>query len=540
MRWREAGGRIEMHNEAQFLSADEAVRLIPSGATVTIGGTGAVLEPDLILAALERRFMQTGTPRDLISINPMCPSDRPGEGGLNVLAHDGMLKRIIGGSYLARRHPGLIRMIREDRVEAYNLPMGTLVQWFTAVGAGKPGVLTQIGIGSFVDPRVEGGRMNARTTENLAEVLTLRGEEYLFYPTFPVDVAIIRGTTADQHGNISMEEEPNTLGMADLAMAVRNSGGKVIVQVKRLAKRGSLDPRLVRVPAPLVDVVVVNPRQTQLTPTTVGGQQGYNPALSGEMKVPFDSIPPLPLDGKKVILRRAARELRRGDVVNLGAGLATELPIVALEEGILEQVTFTNEHGIFGGLMGTAIKTTFVVALNAEAIMDSTFQFNFYDGGGLDVTFLGVGQLDAAGNNNVSRFGDDIPGCGGFHDITERARRIVFCTFFTAGGLQVEVRDGQLKILREGKYPKLVEHVEQLTFNAARAFAKGQEVLYVTERAVFRLTADGLTLVEVAPGIDVERDIRAHMMCPLRVAPDVRSMEATLFLPNPIGLAKGI
>jgi acyl CoA:acetate/3-ketoacid CoA transferase len=258
------------------------------------------------------------------------------------------------------------------------------------------------------------------------------------------------------------------------------------------------------------------------------------------MKVPFDSIPPLPLDGKKVILRRAARELRRGDVVNLGAGLATELPIVALEEGILEQVTFTNEHGIFGGLMGTAIKTTFVVALNAEAIMDSTFQFNFYDGGGLDVTFLGVGQLDAAGNNNVSRFGEDIPGCGGFHDITERARRIVFCTFFTAGGLQVEVRDGQLKILREGKYPKLVEHVEQLTFNAARAFAKGQEVLYVTERAVFRLTADGLTLVEVAPGIDVERDIRAHMMCPLRVAPDVRSMEATLFLPTPVGLAKGI
>jgi acyl CoA:acetate/3-ketoacid CoA transferase len=287
-----------------------------------------------------------------------------------------------------------------------------------------------------------------------------------------------------------------------------------------------------------VDVVVVNPHQTQLTPTTIDVRSGYNPALCGDTRVPLDSIPPLPLDGKKVILRRAARELRRGDVVNLGAGLATELPVVALEEGILERVTFTNEHGIFGGLMGTAIGTTFVVALNAEAIMDSTFQFNFYDGGGLDITFLGVGQLDGAGNNNVSRFGADIPGCGGFHNITDRARRIVFCTFFTAGGLEVEVADGQLKILREGRHPKLVERVEQLTFNAPRALAKGQQVLYVTERAVFRLTADGLTLVEVAPGADVERDIRGRMQCPLRIAPDVRMMEAALFRPEPLELAK--
>ena len=529
-----------MHIGAQFLSADEAVGLIPNGATLTIGGTGAVLEPDLVLAALERRFLQTGEPRDLVSINPMCPSDRPGEGGLNVLAHDGMLRRIVGGSYLARRHPGLIRMILENRVEAYNLPMGTLVQWLTAVGAGKPGVLTQIGIGSFVDPRVEGGRLNSRTTENLAEVLTLRGQEYLFYPTFPVDVAIIRGTTADEYGNISMEEEPNTLGMADIAMAARNSGGKVIAQVKHVAKRGSLDPRLVRVPAPLVNVVVANPYQTQLTPTTMDVRGGYNPALCGETRLPLDTIRPLPLDGKKVILRRAARELRRGDVVNLGAGLATELPVVALEEGILEEVTFTNEHGIFGGLMGTAIGTTFVVALNAEAIMDSTFQFNYYDGGGLDITFLGVGQLDAAGNNNVSRFGADIPGCGGFHDITDRARRIVFCTFFAVGGLEVAVDNGQLTILREGKYPKLVERVEQLTFNAARAFARGQQVLYVTERAVFRLTAEGLTLVEVAPGVDVERDIRARMKGSLRISPDVCTMEAALFRPEPLELAQHI
>ncbi|MBI3120680.1 MAG: acyl CoA:acetate/3-ketoacid CoA transferase [candidate division NC10 bacterium] len=525
---------------ARFLSADEAVRLIPNGATLVIGGTGAVLEPDLVLHALERRFLETGEPKDLVNVNPMLPSDRPGEGGLNVLAHEGMLRRIIGGSYTAKRHPRLIRMILEDRIEAYNLPMGTLVQWLTAVGAGKPGVLTQVGLHTFVDPRLEGGRLNDRTTENLAEVMTIRGQEYLFYPTFPVDVAIVRGTTADQDGNISMEEEPNTLGMTDIAMAARNSGGTVIAQVKRVAKRGTLDPRLVRIPAPLVDAVVVHRHQTQLTPATPGGREGHNPALCGDARVPLDTIPPLPLDGRKVILRRAARELRRGDVVNLGAGLATELPVVALEEGVLDAVTFTNEHGIFGGLMGSAIGTTFVVALNPDAIMDSTFQFNYYDGGGLDITFLGVGQLDGAGNNNVSRFGEEITGCGGFHNITDRARRIVFCTFFTAGGLEVDVTDGRLKILREGKHPKLVERVEQLTFNAARAHAKGQQVTYVTERAVFRLTAEGLTLVEVAPGVDVERDIRARMRCPLRVAPDARPMDAALFRPEPLGLAAQI
>jgi propionate CoA-transferase len=525
---------------ARVVSAEEAVRLIPNGATLAIGGTGAVLEPDLVLAALERRFLATGEPRDLVNVNPMCPSDRPGVGGLNVLAHDGMLRRVIGGSFLAKRHPRLIQMILENQIEAYNLPMGTLVQWFTAVGAGKPGLVTRVGLGSYVDPRIEGGRLNARTTENLAEVMTIRGEEYLFYPTFPVHVAIIRGTTADEAGNISMEEEPNTLGVADMAMAARNSGGTVIAQVKRVAARGSLDPRLVRVPAPLVDAVVVHPHQSQLTPTTVDPSGGYNPGLVGDLRWPLDRIRSLPLDGRKVILRRAAQELRRGDVVNLGVGLPTKLPVVALEEEILDAVSFTNEHGIFGGLMGSAIGTTFVVALNPDAIMDSTFQFNYYDGGGLDITFLGVGQLDGAGNNNVSRFGADIPGCGGFHNITDRVPRIVFCTFFTTGGLDVAVADGILVIRREGKHPKFVERIDQLTFSAARAVAKGQKVLYLTERAVFRLTAEGLVLTEVAPGVDIERDIRRHMGCPLRVAPNVTSMDPRLFQPDRLELAARI
>jgi acyl CoA:acetate/3-ketoacid CoA transferase len=386
---------------------------------------------------------------------------------------------------------------------------------------------------------LEGGRLNPRTTENLADVVQLRGREYLFYPTFPVNAAILRGSAADEAGNISMEEEPNTLGLPDIAMAARNSGGKVIVQVKRVAPRGSLDPRLVRIPGPLVDCVVVHPQQTQLTPTTMDPALLPNPALTGAARTSLSGIRRLPLTSKKVILRRAAMELRRGDVINLGAGVATELPLVALEEGILPAVNFTNEHGIFGGLMGTAIGTTFVVALNAEAIVDSTFQFNYYDGGGLDITFLGVGQLDGAGNNNVSRFADDIPGSGGFLNITDRVRRIVFCTSFTAGGLDVRVQDGRLVIQREGKHPKFVEKIQQLTFNAARAFAKGQAVTYVTERAVFRLTADGLTLTEVAPGVEVERDIRQRMECELRVSPELRPMADALFRPEPMGLAAG-
>jgi propionate CoA-transferase len=522
---------------SEILSAEEAVATVRDRAVVAVGGTGAVLEPDRVLEALERRFLDTGHPRELVAVTPMLPGDRQGVGGLNCLAHEGMLARIIGASFSRSRHPRLLDMIRNEQCEGYVVGMGTLIQLMTAIGAGKPGVFTQAGLGSFMDPRVEAGAMNARSKEPPVRLEALEDKEWLFYPAFPIDVAIIRGTSADESGYISMEEEPNTLGMADIAMAAKACGGRVIAQVKRLVRRGSLDPRLVRVPGPLVDAVVINPYQTQLSPSMADPLVGWNPFLAGAHKASYRGLKPVEPGAVRIILRRAALELWPDAVINLGAGVATHLPRIALEEGVLDRVVFTNEHGVFGGLMATALGGSFVPALNASAIMDSTFQFNFYDGGGLDITFLGIGQVDSAGNLNVSRFGSEINGPGGFNNITERTKRIVFCGTLTSGGLRVAVESGCLRIVQEGRHPKFVERVEQITLNASRAYAKGQDVQYVTERAVFRLGPDGPVLTEVAPGVEIERDIRPRVGFPLRIAPDLQQMPARIFAEGPLGLA---
>jgi acyl CoA:acetate/3-ketoacid CoA transferase len=518
-------------------SAGDAVARINDGAAVAVGGTGPVLEADLVLDALERRFLADGHPRDLTVISPMLPGDRAGKGGLNAFAHEGMIARIIGASFSNYRHPRLIELIRAGACEGYTVGMGTLVQLLTAISARKPGIFTTVGIGSFLDSRVEGGCMNAKSTNPPARVERVDGKEYLYYRTFPIDVAIIRGTTADENGYMSFEEEPNTLGMLELAAAAKASGGIVIAQVKRVARAGSLDPRLVRVPGSLVDAIVIHPRQTQLSAEMADPLQGWNPFLAGSLKAPLARMPLLEGVAERAMLRRAALELRPGDVINLGAGVATQLPRIALEERILDDVVFTNEHGIFGGLMATALGGSFVPALNADAIMDSAFQFNFYEGGGLDITFLGVGQVDADGNVNVSKFAREWNGPGGFNSITENTPRIVFCGTLTSGGLKIEVADGRMRIEQEGRIRKFVPQVEQITLNAKRAFAQGQSVLYVTERAVFRLGAHGPELVEVAPGIDVERDVRPLVGFPLRVAESLRTMDARILGDRPLGLA---
>lgn len=519
---------------------EAAIGAIPDGATLVIGGTGVAQEPDLLLEALERRFLETGHPRDLTVVTPMLPGDRAGEGGMNCFAHEGMLKCIIGASFSRARHPRLLDLIREERCEGYVVGMGMMMQLLTAIGSGKPGVFTRVGLGSFMDPRDQGGRMNERSKSPPVRLETIDGTEYLFYRAFPIDVALVRGTTADENGYVSMEEEPNTLGMVELALAAKGSGGRVIAQVKRLARARSLDPRTVKIPGPLVDEVVVHPTQRQLSAAMADPLAGWNPFLAGALKSPLDGFPPVEPGATRTILRRAALELRRGDVVNLGAGVATHLPRIALEEGQLDEVVFTNEHGVFGGLMGTALGGSFVPALNAEAIMDSGFQFNFYDGGGLDITFLGIGQADAAGNLNVSRFGAEINGPGGFNNITERTPRIVFCGSLTAGGLKVEVAEGRLRILQEGRFRKFVPAVEQVTFNAARAHEKGQTVRYVTERAVFELREQGLVLVELAPGVDLDAQVRPHVEFPLRVADDLREMPPAVFAEGSLGLAESL
>jgi acyl CoA:acetate/3-ketoacid CoA transferase len=518
-------------------SAADAVARIKDGASVAVGGTGPVLEADLVLDALEQRFLAEGHPRDLTVVAPMLPGDRPGRGGLNAFAHEGMIRKLVGASFSMHRHPRLIELVRNGACEGYTVGMGTMVQLMTAIGTRKPGVFTTVGIGSFLDPRVEGGCMNDRSPTPPVRVTEVDGKEYLFYRTFPVDVAIIRGTTADENGYISMEEEPNTLGMLEIAAAAKACGGMVIAQVKRLARAGSLDPRQVRIPAALVDAIVVHPEQKQVSAEMADPLQGWNPFLAGALKAPLQRLPRLEDTVQRVMMRRAALELEPGDVINLGAGAATQLPRIALEEGVLDDVVFTNEHGVFGGLMATALGGSFVPALNANAIMDSAFQFNFYEGGGLKVTFLGVGEIDADGNVNVSKFGREWNGPGGFNTITEHTPRLVFCGTLTAGGLQVEVADGRMRIAKEGRIRKFVPRVEQITLNAKRAFGKGQRVRYITERAVFALGAHGPELVEVAPGIDVERDVRAQVGFPLRVSEALRTMDARIFRDAPLGLS---
>ena len=519
-----------------LLDADAAVARIPDGATIAVLGTGPVLEPDLLLAALERRFLATGHPRDLTLFSPMLPGDRPGEGGMNCFAHPGMLRRLIGASFARARHPKLLELIREGAFEGYVIGMGTAVQLLTAIGAGKPGVFTRVGIGTFLDPRREGGAMNARSTSLPVRIEVLDGREYLYYPSLPIDVAIIRGTTADENGYISFEEETNTLVATELALAAHSSGGTVIAQVKRLARGFSLDPRFVRIPGPLVDSVTVHPRQTQLSPAMADPAAGWSPFFAGALKHPLTGLAPVPGGAEQIILRRAALELRPGDVVNLGAGVATRLPLVALQERINERVVFTNEHGVFGGMMGTAVGGSFVPAINADAVMDSAFQFDFYEGGGLDITFLGVGEVDASGDLNVSRFGEEINGPGGFNTITDRTGRIVFCGTLTSGGLKLRIGNGEVTISTEGRFRKYVPRVEQVTFNAQRAFAQRQRVLYVTERCVFTLGPDGPVLTEVAPGIDIDRDIRPQVGFAVTTAERVQTMDQRIFATGPMGL----
>jgi acyl CoA:acetate/3-ketoacid CoA transferase len=520
----------------KIFSAADAISLIRDGSTVGVAGTGPALEPDLLLATLENRFLTERQPAGLTLFSPMLPGDRANEGGLNCFAHPGMLKKMIGASFARARHPRFLDLMKSGDVEGYITGMGTMIQMLTAIGSGKPGVITKVGIGTFIDPRLGGGAMNGKSKNPPVRVLEIDDEDYLYYPALPIEFALIRGTTSDENGYISFEEETNTLGAVEMALACKASGGKVIVQVKRVARANSLDPRLVRIPGPLVDAVVVHPTQTQLSKAMSDPLEGWNPFLAGALKHPMQGFKPLALTAEKTMLRRAALELRENDVINLGAGVATKLPMIALEEQILERVIFTNEHGIFGGLMGTAIGGSFVPALNADAIMDSVFQFNFYDGGGLDITFLGIGEVDALGDLNVSRFGEEVNGPGGFINITSKTKRIVFCGTLTSGKLRSEIAGGKLKIVQEGKFRKFVPKVEEVTFNAKLAIERGQEVHYVTDRAVFELTGKGPMLIEIAPGIDIDRDVRAQIGFDLMVSPSLREMNARLFEEPTIGL----
>ncbi|MGI4802528.1 MAG: acyl CoA:acetate/3-ketoacid CoA transferase [Janthinobacterium lividum] len=510
----------------KIVSPAEAAAIIRPGDTVSVAGFVGIGTPDELLIAIEQRFRETGEPRDLTLVFAAAPGDGR-DRGLNRLAHKGLIRRAIGGHWSLV--PKLGKMAIDNDIEAYNLPLGCVSQLYRDIAAKRAGLLSRVGLQTFVDPRIEGGKLNARTTEDLVELLIVGGQEYLLYKAFPIQIALIRGTTADTSGNITMEREALTLDALPAAMAARNSGGLVIAQVERIAQEGSLDARRVQVPGVLVDCVVLaepeNHKQTYAVQ--------HNGAFSGQIRVPFDRIVPLDLDERKVIARRAALELPPGGIVNLGIGMPEGVAAVAAEEKILKYITLTAEPGVIGGMPQGGLN--FGAALNPEAVIQQNQQFDFYDGGGLDLAVLGMAQTDRDGNVNVSRFGTRLAGAGGFINISQNSRKVVFTGAFTAGGLTVALEDGRMRIVSEGRAPKFIDRVEQITFSGERAGATGQDVLYVTERCVFRRTAAGVELTEVAPGIDIERDILAHMQFrPIVNAPKL--MDERLFRPEPVGL----
>ena len=512
--------------KSKVVSAAEAVALIHDQDTLICSGFGVVGVPDALTNALEARFLETAHPGELTLVfggGPGNGADR----GANHLAHAGLLRRAIGGHW--GMVPRLAALAIAGDIEAYNIPLGVISRMYRDIAAGLPGSVSRVGLGTFVDPRQQGGKVNARTTEDLVEVLSLHGEEFLYYKAPRPNAAFIRATTADPDGNLAMDREALTQDVLAIAMAVKNAGGIVIAQVEFISEPASMLPRRVKVPGVLVDCVVVAP--PELHPQTYGTP--YHPALSGEIRVPLDALAPMPLDERKVIARRAAFELLPNAVVNLGIGIPEGVANVANEERLLPYMTLTAESGVIGGVPGSA--QNFGTAMNAVAQLDTNQQFDFYDGGGLDLAVLGLAECDARGNINVSKFGPKLAGAGGFINISQNSRTVVFVGTFTAGGLRVRVGDGRLSVEQEGKFRKFVRKLEQITFSGAYAATHGRRVLYVTERCVFALTAEGLELIEVAPGIDIERDILALM----DFQPIVRkpaAMPACIFLPEPMGL----
>ncbi len=515
------------------LTGAEAARLIGDSAVITISSSSGLGCPDAVLKAIGQRYAETGAPANLTTLHPIAAGDMYGIKGIDHLCRPGQLRRVLAGSYpsgSSKLDPPLIRgLIHNDQIQALNIPSGVLFQMHRAASTGQPGVLTEVGLGTYADPRLEGAKMNS-VTEDFVQLMKIDGNDYLFYPAVKVDVAIIRATAADPYGNLSYQEECSTLGALDQAYAAHNNGGIVIAQVKRLSD-AQLPTQAVRIPGILVDAIVVDPDQMQTTQTF------YDPALSGEIHRNLDDIEPVEFGLEKVIARRAAAELQVNAIVNLGFGISAAIPRVLLEEGHADDVTWVIEQGAVGGFPATGF--AFGCALNPQALVQSADQFSLLQGGGFDVAMLSFLEVSGAGDVNVSYLAARphvTAGVGGFSDIVTRAPKIVYSGYFTAGRKDIQITDGKLNIVSDGTVAKFVPEIAQISFSGEMARRRRQEVLYITERCVIELTEGGLTVIEIAPGVDLEKDVLGRSGVPLLVSPDLQLMSPALFRPEPMGL----
>jgi propionate CoA-transferase len=511
----------------KLVTPSDAVRAVPDGATVIIGGSGAGHAlPQLFIDTLAQVFQAEGSPKDLTTVRVVGIGDFA-DRGFSQLALPGLMKRTIGSNI--GNEPRLGELVENGQVEAYSFPQGVLSQLCREIAAGRPGLVTAVGLDTYVDPRHTGGKQGS-ATEDLVEVVELAGKEWLFYRAFPIDVAVIRGSTIDEDGNLTMEEEAVRGEMLAMAMAARNSGGVVIAQAKRLASAKSLPARSVVVPGALVDLAYIDPEQTQTYATV------YSPYYSGALRRPVtDAGDPPPLDVRKVIARRSLLEFLPGDICNLGFGISQMIGAVAWEEGIADRLVLTVEQGMFGGVPVAGNEGG--AGFNYQAMIDQPYMFDFYDGGGLDIASLSFAQIDARGNVNVHKFPGRLRGPGGFPNISARTRRINFVGTLTTSGLEVAVADGRIHIESEGSLSKFVETVDEVSFSGSMANGRGQQVRYITERAVFELGEGKVTLIEVADGLDPEDDVIAHMGFKPEVSDDLTSMDPRVFAEGPMGLA---
>lgn len=518
---------MEVRTKNKVISAEQAIALVKDGDVVCTTGFVQSCIPEALHAALEKRFVETKAPKGLTLI--MCAGAGDSKGlGTGRLHHEGLLSRVIAANF--GRMPKVAQAAQENKITGYNLPQGVISKLYRSCAAGSPGLFTKVGLHTYVDPRLGGGKVNDVTKEDIVKHVDVDGEEWLFYKATPIDVALIRATSADPSGNLSMEKECLTLDVLAQAMAAHNNGGVVIAQVERIVEQGSIKPKDVRVPGILVDCVVVA-EEPEMHRMNYGVM--YNPALSGEIRIPVDAIPKMELDERKIIARRAAFELPPNGVINLGVGAPDGVAAVAAEERVTPYITMTTEAGAIGGVLAGG--SSFGASANAHAIIDQNQMFDFYHGRGLDLTCLGMAECDQFGNVNTSKFGGRLNGCGGFIDISQNARAVVFAGTFTAGGLEVEIHYGKLKIVKEGRARKFVNNVEQITFSGPYASRKSQPVIYVTERCVFQLTPGGLELIEVAPGIDIEKHILPHMdFKPIINKP--MPMDRRIFVDDPMDL----